>query len=259
MIKYTYTNNGQFANQIWSYLALDNYCAKKNIPYQWCVFEYENLTENPKPLNKLYSTCYKISKHKIYRMALRYIVKLWYELRYHKRTVVGVPLNTQIHQNALVGGMILSKKLSRKNIPKIIKNVDENKAKAFIEDVKKTTKKTRIVGIHYRRGDYRKWCKGKFFVKQEQVESIINAEYIKNPNSAFILCCDEKITLDVKAPIVYSNGTLIEDLCRLTQTQYIIGSYSTYGRLASFLGQVPFSQFETYATQKPKIIQGLSK
>lgn len=102
-----------------------------------------------------------------------------------------------------------------------------------------------VVGVHIRRGDYREYCGGKYFLddvtylnRMKAVEANFLAEGKK---CVFLISSNEKIDLDnfSSVQVVMGNGGLITDLYSLSQTDYLIGPPSTFTMWASFYGQVP--------------------
>ena len=100
-----------------------------------------------------------------------------------------------------------------------------------------------VVGVHIRRGDYRKWQKGKFFFSDEvyldkmmQLKKILNSEG-KEPG--FLISSNEPINIRSykKLPIIAMNGSELQDLYTLSLTGFIIGPPSTYSMWASFYGK----------------------
>lgn len=121
----------------------------------------------------------------------------------------------------------------------------EDKHKNNIESVIKKARKLgqTLVGIHIRRGDYDKFCGGKYFYSVEQYKTLM--EYFKNVNPdksfVFLICSNESLNLSNFEPFkfVLAPGRRVEDLYALSYCDYIIGPPSTYSMWASFYGQKP--------------------
>lgn len=102
-----------------------------------------------------------------------------------------------------------------------------------------------VVGVHLRQGDYAEFKGGKFKITQERVSAILS-EYCKHKNYApdevcFVITSDGIV--DTKTfdgmNIVVSDHSVGEDLFILASCDAVIGSDSTFGNFASYLGDIP--------------------
>lgn len=104
----------------------------------------------------------------------------------------------------------------------------------------------RIIGVHIRRGDYKKWENGRFYffnndflgyMKQLQLE--MQAQNLK---CGFLLCSNEPFNpADFKPLDVFQidEPNAIEDLYGLSLCDFILGPPSSYSMWASFYGKKP--------------------
>lgn len=123
----------------------------------------------------------------------------------------------------------------------ILKNLDK-----FLNPYKKFYS----VGVHIRQGDYKAFQGGKLYFTQGQVAEILKhyAKKSKKKSILFIICSDESINLSTFKPLnaVKGPGSMIEDLFVLSRCKEIIGSDSTFGRFASYYGNIPFTIFKKF-------------
>ncbi len=113
----------------------------------------------------------------------------------------------------------------------------------FISKCRKTS--DCLVGIHLRKGDYRRFEDGKNFYEDEvyyhQMKYIANMLGERGKTSLFILCSDEPINQNAfkGLPTVAGPGHLITDLYAFAECDYLLGPPSSYTLWASFYGDVP--------------------
>ena len=100
-----------------------------------------------------------------------------------------------------------------------------------------------LVGVHVRRGDYRRFMGGRFLFDDATYARLMHAtrELLAERDVRFLLCADEPVAdncfrgLDV----VRGTGHALEDLYALAGCDYVLGPPSTYTGWASFYGRVP--------------------
>ncbi len=104
---------------------------------------------------------------------------------------------------------------------------------------------THIVGVHIRQGDYKTFKDGRYLINENRTREIIE-EYIRiagvvKDKTFFIICSDGKV--DEKAftglNFAVSKLTAVEDLFLLSKTNAIIGSDSSFGAFAAYIGNIP--------------------
>lgn len=100
-----------------------------------------------------------------------------------------------------------------------------------------------LVGVHIRRGDYRRWQGGIHYFEDsyyaEKMALLENRLHEKGFSVTFLICSNE--TVDEKAYRQFSiekgPGDMIGDLYSLASCDYIIGPPSTYSMWASYYGR----------------------
>jgi hypothetical protein len=116
-----------------------------------------------------------------------------------------------------------------------------------VSDIISTIKKqvTLLVGVHIRRGDYRNWRDGKYYLSNEiyaeKMAELLRQLGKDGGEAGFLLCSDEPIEADEFSSFrtFGGSGNFIEDLYCLSQCDYIIGVPSSYSLWASFYGNTP--------------------
>jgi hypothetical protein len=103
-----------------------------------------------------------------------------------------------------------------------------------------------LVGVHIRRGDYKKFEGGKWFYTAEQyyrkMKELAALENFRDKKIAFVICTNEKdINLSSAENFTVFNEErhFVEDMYLLSRCDYIIGPPSTFSIWASYYGKVP--------------------
>lgn len=114
----------------------------------------------------------------------------------------------------------------------------------FIKKLK--TEDSLLVGIHIRKGDYKRWRGGNYFyedyvyfrIMKEIVNQIQNSYRL---NTKFLICSDTTIdkAFQDEFDVSFGLGKSVEDLFSLSLCDLLIGPPSTYSLWASFYGKVP--------------------
>ena len=116
------------------------------------------------------------------------------------------------------------------------------------EIMQASDKGTVKLGVHIRRGDYRTWCNGRFYFNDEDYVSMIQQFIqLQHDHHVDIYVCsnDPHInqTLFLQqsngSQVYFSHGTPTEDLCLLSECDYIIGPVSTFTLIASMYRDTP--------------------
>lgn len=101
-----------------------------------------------------------------------------------------------------------------------------------------------LFGIHVRLGDYRFYKSGQWFYSIEhylaKMREIQELSQSRAP-VRFLVCSDERLSRSAfeGLPVTFGSGQFLEDLCSLSQCDYILGPPSTYSAWASYCGDVP--------------------
>jgi hypothetical protein len=108
----------------------------------------------------------------------------------------------------------------------------------FIERLHNRFYNATLIGMHVRRGDYAEWQNGKFFFDISTYYERMKEISTQLSNCVFVVCSNENFVFANEANfnIVYAKGSPVEDICVLSNCQYIIGPPSTFSGWAAFLG-----------------------
>jgi len=124
----------------------------------------------------------------------------------------------------------------------------EAAVRTFIEPLRKRF--ASVVGVHIRQTDYATFEQGRYFLTEDAVAKILR-EYLaqagkRSDEVIFVICSDAPVDLAKFSGlnVVRSQGDLVEDLFTLAATDVVIGSNSTYGALAAYMGDNPFIVLE---------------
>lgn len=117
-----------------------------------------------------------------------------------------------------------------------------DKVKTIMDDVRHSKDSIKL-GVHVRRGDYKTWNGGKYYYSDEQINDVAQRFALQHPDrhiDVFVCGNDPHISMIGKAVkgdrlhVHVPEGTQMEDLCMLSECDYIIGAPSTF----TPLGQV---------------------
>ena len=102
-----------------------------------------------------------------------------------------------------------------------------------------------IIGVHFRQGDYASFKGGRYLLSTERIHEVL-LEYLRESgknidDTTFLIASDGKIQEETftGCNIFLLEGSAIEDLFTLAKTDTIIGSDSSFGNLAAYLGNIP--------------------
>jgi hypothetical protein len=100
-----------------------------------------------------------------------------------------------------------------------------------------------VIGVHIRRGDYRDWGGGRFYLPTERYAVWMRELAAQSPGArvAFLVCSNEpRQTGEFEGLTVgLGPGVPIQDLYALAGCDYIFGPRSTFSQWASFYGGKP--------------------
>lgn len=111
-------------------------------------------------------------------------------------------------------------------------NLDKLKSQGYI-----------LIGVHIRRGDYKKWKGGKYFYDdntyKKYMKSISEQLSAKgNTKQMFILFSNETVNIEKSADIIVSTESWYIDQHIMSTCNYLIGPPSTFTKWASYIGNV---------------------
>ncbi len=105
------------------------------------------------------------------------------------------------------------------------------------------------LGVHVRRGDYATWMGGKFFFNDTQFINVIQQTIRLHPNKqvvVYICSNDPKLDqekfrreLPMASAVYFPGGSPAEDLCLLSNCDYIMGPPSSFTLIASMYHDSP--------------------
>ena len=110
------------------------------------------------------------------------------------------------------------------------------------------------LGLHIRRGDYRTWCGGKYFYADEVYVAYVRHLASLHPGERIVVyVCGNDPALDKdyytsslpEVEVRFPQGNPGEDLCLLSQCDYLIGPPSTFTLVASMYHDTPLCWMET--------------
>lgn len=104
------------------------------------------------------------------------------------------------------------------------------------------------LGVHIRRGDYATWCHGAYFFSDEQYAAVISqvVQLLSGKHIEIFICGnDPKLDRNYFRKLFggtcvkFPDGTAAEDLCLLSECNYLIGPPSTFTLVASMYHDSP--------------------
>lgn len=263
-------NEGRLGNQLWMYANIYSFCLENNLECSnYAFYRYQHYF-NFKHF-ELFDFIFKKTSNKfvmkffviLYRAFTFFLVKIVKKekVAFEKKAE---SLNSFLETNKEKVDLLLNKKNDclyvcgwpLSNPEGIYKYHDQiiNTFRPKEEHLKNSTElvsnlRTRydkIVGVHYRQGDYKKFCNGSFFVKKETILDTLKKYSKMNPSKkiVFLIFSDEKVNIKKDSlNLVFGSGKEIEDLYSLSMCDLIIGSNSTFSMWAAMYGKIPFIEF----------------
>lgn len=115
-----------------------------------------------------------------------------------------------------------------------------------------------LIGLHIRRGDYKKWYGGRYFLSNDIIRYIIirMVSLFPEKHVSFFISTNEPECISQFSEfrtICIDNASPAHDLYGLSLCDYIIGPISSFSKWASFIGRVPvlfFSKEKANFTHK---------
>lgn len=109
------------------------------------------------------------------------------------------------------------------------------------------------LGVHVRRGDYRTWQGGKYFFSDEHYVGVVR-QFLRlhKGQTVQVFVCGNDPKLDEEfyrkslheATVCFPKGNPAEDLCLLSQCDYLIGAPSTFSLVAAMYRDLPLYWIE---------------
>ena len=124
--------------------------------------------------------------------------------------------------------------------------------------MKSTKEGTINLGVHIRRGDYRTWCGGRFFFDDDQYLDVVRQFIsLQQDHRVDVYLCSNDPQLDVSkyrralgdVQVMCPQGSPAEDLCLLSECDYIIGPLSTFTLVASMYHDTPLYWMDDLSRQ----------
>ena len=115
-----------------------------------------------------------------------------------------------------------------------------------------------FLGVHIRRGDYKTWLNGKYFYEDDVYQDYIHQfeKLHPNKNITVYICSNDptlnKAYFEEKFPnikVVFPQGGQEDDLCLLSECDYLIGAPSTFSLVASMYHDIPLCWIEEKHTE----------
>ena len=115
------------------------------------------------------------------------------------------------------------------------------------------------IGVHIRRGDYQTWCDGKFyFTDEEYIATIRRAlQGLGFPHYIIYICSNAQPDQDRYRQALqpwqvhFPTGNPGEDLCLLSECDYLIGPLSSFTLVATMYGKARLHWMHSHKTTAP--------
>jgi len=109
-----------------------------------------------------------------------------------------------------------------------------------------------LLGLHIRRGDYRRWHGGRYFYTDAQYTAVVSRYTAQLPTPPLVIVCGNDPDLDEatfrralpSATVIFAKGNPAEDLYLLSRCDRLIGAPSTFTLVASMYRDVPLYWIE---------------
>lgn len=262
-------NGGRLANQLWNYASIYAYCLEKKYEcFNPSFFRYAHLFNNVElsGFGKIYRY---FPSRKLF--TLKYNVISWLQSKMHKTIFSHEEFILPPSENKNTNQIQQIKKAEQQNniyfsgwkfrnedgLKKYHSEISKlftptNKYAELARDIIQSAKEQSeyVIGVHIRQGDYKTWEGGKHYVSPENVAQKLQTflasenKYTKE-NTVFVICSDEEIDKNIFSDlhITFGPNSAIGDLYTLSLTDAIIGSHSTYGPWAAYIGGIDFTEF----------------
>lgn len=267
---------GELANQLWNAASVYAYCLERGFAFEnWSFFEYQQFFKEPAenvflrllslPLRNYSGRKTALRRHilrKIFSMALKKPIWL---LQPGRIVSTGESRTTYLPPTENSPKELVALETGRKTIyltgwywrnpSGLIKYRNEILAQfAPRESIRKSVedflvplraKYEHIIGVHIRQGDYATWQGGKYLLSHARIRETLD-EYLARfgfspDTTCFVIASDGKIEVKYfqDLHIVITGKSLVEDLFILSKADAVIGSNSSFGDMAAYLGNIP--------------------
>jgi hypothetical protein len=125
-------------------------------------------------------------------------------------------------------------------MPYVRQQVAQTMAPAAADSVK--------LGVHVRRGDYKTWLGGKLYYTDDQYINVIRQFALLHPGKGidvYICSNDPQLNQEYyrqqfpEMRLFFPSGTPAEDLCLLSECDYLTGALSSFTLIASMYRNIP--------------------
>ena len=243
---------GQTCNRFWAYLDSIGWAIvnkKKVIIWFWdsSIVDFDNLRTNQYVSFPFYNQhiVKLIGARNLQRVLWKFLnnrfLRNWYRTKFAKRLgfYESWPLRKSFDYYPRVKDILKSVYRPNQEIcSKVDKKIQQYKNEGYF-----------IIGIHIRRGDYRTFEGGKYYLEFSEYRDLmfsLNNLY-KEKKIAFFISTNEKYDPALFADLTICqmhNTSAAQDLYTLSLCDRIIGPLSTFSRWASWYGNVPLAFFE---------------
>lgn len=269
-------NGGQLANQLWGYISVYACALEIGIPCEnWAFFEYARFFSLPpvsdpfiRLLYRAYDTLLRILPERHVKRFLRKVYGAYIRIRYlsGSHAVVQSGDSPSLHgpyylppdtraaalpavpdgQDLYFSGWMFRNPAGLTKYRDAVRTLLSPKpallaaARAPLTSVRAPGVK-RIIGLHIRQTDFKTFKNGLYYVPPERFAAAARAIAETHPGTAFLVCSDAPVDLSLFSGLrcAQGNAGLIGDLFSLSACDAVVGTNSTFGTLAAYLGNVP--------------------
>jgi len=243
-------NLGRLANQLWQYISVYAFCLEHNYEcYNIAFFEYKHYFDKL-PFLKITQLFEQINSFSVFvsKKYGRYVGYIFLFL--YIRIIRSFNKSNIIYFSDWSYRNPKGIKKFRADIIRVFRPINSVWKKINSENKNLRKLYKYVIGVHIRKGDYRNSNWKHLYFEDCEIALMLN-NLLKNNNFpkkdvCFLICSDEKINNSIFSSlnIFVSKGTPVEDLYKLSLTDTIIGSDSTFGAFASYYGNIPYIVFD---------------
>ncbi len=268
------SSGGELANQLWNYASILAYTKETGAELQnWSFFEYARYFKNLKHpwfvehifFNRFRNDITRKSAlkkrvwRKIYDIFSRIVIyfnqKSLIQVKDHEEVFVLPPTSNKHLDELSKSDTIYLDGWIFRNSDGIAKHRDyissyfapqdsiASEVENFISPLR--AKYKHVIGVHIRQGDYKTWRGGAYYISPKEMSDIVKL-YLEKANldtkdTCLVIASDGNVPLDLFAytNAVPTNMSMVYDLFALSKCDVVIGSDSTFGDFACYLGNIP--------------------